>query len=81
MGEGCLALRGQHMHGGMRKIIETAGVIEIEVREHDVPHIPSVEAQSLDLADAVISSRNSGDMSPRKKRLNRAGGSAASRSP
>lgn len=52
--DGCLPLRCEQVHGSVGKIIEAARMIEVEVCEHDVPHVSRVEAQPLNLADGVL---------------------------
>src|SRR3954465_9514118 len=46
-----LLLGEEHVHGGARKVVEAARMIEVEVRQHDVAYVARVEAEPLDLAD------------------------------
>src|SRR3954466_14452093 len=46
-----LLLGEEHVYGRARKVVEAAGMIEVEVRQHDVAHVARVEAEPLDLAD------------------------------
>ncbi len=46
-----VALLLQHVHACPGKIIEPSGVIEIQVREHDVSDVLGLEAEALHLAD------------------------------
>lgn len=48
--EGVVALLPQHVNACDRKVVEPAGMVEVEVGEHDVLHVCSVVAQALDLA-------------------------------
>jgi hypothetical protein len=43
------ALAAEHVHRRPREVVEPAGMIEVQVREHDVPHVARVEAELLDL--------------------------------
>src|SRR5690606_3063056 len=46
-----LMFRSEHVHGGMWKIVETAGMVEIKVSQHDVPDLRRIETQAFDLPD------------------------------
>src|SRR5690606_22069882 len=39
----------QHVNGGMRKIVQPAGMIEVEMREHDMAHIIGAKTHRFDL--------------------------------
>lgn len=41
---------GQNMHAGLRKVLDPAGVVEVEMRQHDVADIARCEAERFDLA-------------------------------
>ena len=40
----------EHVDAGAREIVEAAGLVEIQVREHDVAHVVGAEAHRFDLA-------------------------------
>src|SRR3546814_20251883 len=44
-------LRRMQMHGRVREIGERAGMIEIQLREHDVVNVPGGKTERLDLRD------------------------------
>jgi hypothetical protein len=48
--DGPLRFGGGDMDLGVRKVGKPADMVEVEVRDHDVAHVVSVEAQSFDLA-------------------------------
>ena len=39
------------MDPGLGKVVQSPGMVEIEMREHDVAHVLGIEAEPLDLAD------------------------------
>jgi hypothetical protein len=39
------------MHGGLREVLQAAGVVHIQVSDDDVPHLRRVEAEALELRD------------------------------
>ena len=43
--------RFEQVHARVWKVVESAGVVEVEVREHDVAHVLWFEPQPLHLAD------------------------------
>jgi hypothetical protein len=48
---GCIVtLYFEHVNRSVRKIVQSTGVIEVEVSEHDVPHVARVVAKPLHLA-------------------------------
>ena len=50
LAHGILDLGTQHVHGRRGKIVEAAGVVEVEMGQHDVAHVGRAVAQCLDLA-------------------------------
>src|SRR5690606_23895720 len=44
-----VVLRREEVDGGVREVVEAAGVVEIEVRQHDVTDVARAEAEALDL--------------------------------
>jgi hypothetical protein len=44
------ALDRHEMHGGVRKVVQPAGMVEVEMREHSMAHVARIEAQALLLA-------------------------------
>src|SRR5690606_24987375 len=46
---GVIALRLQQVDARFGKVVESAGVIEIEMREHDMSHVACTETQPFDL--------------------------------
>lgn len=49
-----LAFGGQNMDAGFWKVLDTTGMVEVEVSENDVPDISSRVAEPLDLAQCGI---------------------------
>jgi len=39
----------QQVHRGIREVVQPAGMVEVEVREHDVAHVVRTKAECLDL--------------------------------
>src|SRR5690349_523236 len=53
--DGGVAFALHQMHRRARKVVEAAGMIEIEVRQHDMAHVARVESQPLGLATRELS--------------------------
>ena len=49
-----ITLGFHHVDAGFRKVLEPAGMIEIEMGQHDVPHVLSGESERLDLAQRGV---------------------------
>ena len=47
-------LSAKDVHRGVRKIFDAAGVVKIEMGQHDVAHIGGAEAQLFDLPQSGI---------------------------
>ena len=48
-----LVLAGEHVDLGIGEVRQAAGVIDVEVRQHDVPHIGRVESAARTCETAV----------------------------
>ncbi len=57
-------LVAEHVHPRVREVAEPAGVVEVEVRDHDVAHVGRLVAERLHLRD-----RRLGEVQPRADRL------------
>jgi len=40
----------EHVNGCVREVLDPAGMVEVEMRQHDMPHVQRAKAQLLDLA-------------------------------
>ena len=49
-GFGVLPLAGEQVHPRARKVVEPAGMVEIEMRQHDVAHVGGAETKLFDLS-------------------------------
>jgi len=52
--ENCIHLGPEYMKLGVGEVRETAGVIDVEVRRHEVANVARGEAERLDLADCRL---------------------------
>lgn len=51
---GSLPLERENVDAGSRKVLDAAGMVEVEMGEHDVAHIAGGEAQRLNLPDGRV---------------------------
>lgn len=59
-------LHGGHMYGGIRKVIETTGVIKIQMRQYAMPYIICLETQAFYLTPCGHLAAEIGTTSGRK---------------